>query len=295
MKVVVDGGPVCRLDAHHALGPAAAARGMTLAIERGRSHGISLVAVGRSTHFGPAGYYARRAAEQGLIGIAITNAPATMAPFGATQRFLGTNPIAIACSVGRHGVFSLDMSSSVVARGKIIRAALLGEPVAPGLALDPSGAPTTDPDTALTGSVLPLGGPKGSNLALAITMLCAVLAGSECDDEMASMYEDPDRRQSVGHVFITVDPTRFESADQSIRRLEGLVDRLHALRRADEAVDVLFAGELEERCAAHRRASGIPVPAAEMNAFAEGCTTAGLEGLASQARALVAAAGGGEL
>lgn len=288
MRVIVDAGAVCRLDAHHALGPPAASRAMTLAVERGRRHGVGLVAVGGSTHFGPAGYYARQAAEHGLIGISITNAPATMAPFGAVEPFLGTNPIAIACPVGRHGVFALDMSSSVVARGKIMRAALLGTPISAGLALDASGAATTDPQAALGGSVLPVGGPKGSNLALAITMLCAVLAGSDCDDEMASMYEDPDRPQSVGHVFIAIDPEKLESPSRWAPRLESLVDRLHALRRVDEEVEVLFAGEVEDRCAADRGALGIPVPVAEMAAFAESCSAGGLEELAGEARALVA-------
>jgi LDH2 family malate/lactate/ureidoglycolate dehydrogenase len=291
MQMVLDAGALCRLDANRALGPAAASRAMALAAERAGVHGIALVAVGRSTHFGRAGYYVRQAAARGLIGIAITNAPATMAPFSASERFLGTNPIAIACPLGHHGVFALDMSSSVVARGKIIRAALLGESIPEGLAIDPDGSPTRDAEAALAGSVLPPGGPKGSNLALAITMLCGVLAGSDFDDEMASMYEDPHRPQNVGHVFIAIDPAKLADPADSTPRLEGLVDRLHRLRRARGADEILFAGELEERRALGGRSSGVSLPQAELAAFAERCAEYGLDSLAGRARSLLGSAG----
>lgn len=286
MRLASDAGVLCRIDAGHALGPAVAIRGADIAASRALAHGIALVAIGRSTHFGPAGHYARHIAERGLIAIAITNAPATMAAHATTERFLGTNPIAIAAPLGGRGVFVLDMSSSVVARGKIVRAALLGETLPEGLALDAEGAPTTEAERALEGCVLPLGGPKGSNLALAIAIVCGILAGADFDDEMASMYEDPDRPQNVGHVFIAVDPARLGAGEDARGRLEALVDRFHALRRADPGVEPLLAGELEDRCAEERRRDGIPVPTEELAAFADACRSAGLGALAERARKL---------
>ena len=125
-------GPLCRLDAGHALGPAVGVRAVEVAAGLAAEHGIGVVAVGRSTHFGAAGYYARLAAKRGLVAIVASNGPAHMAPHGAAEPFLGTNAFAIGAPLGRHGTFSLDMASSVAARGKVLRAQALGEPHRPG-------------------------------------------------------------------------------------------------------------------------------------------------------------------
>src|SRR6185312_10035752 len=104
------------------------------AVALARRYGIGLVAVGDSTHFGHAGFYVRRAAAQRLIALVMTNGPAGMAPYGGSEPFLGTNPVAIGVPLGDRGEFVLDMSSSVVARGRIIRRHALGEPIEPGWA-----------------------------------------------------------------------------------------------------------------------------------------------------------------
>ena len=280
-------GALCQLDAGRALGPAVAVKAVDRAMALARQYGVGLVAVGGSTHFGPAGYYARRACSQGFIAMVMTNAPKTMAPYGASERFVGTNPLAIGISLKRHDDFVLDIATSVVARGKIIQSAQVGEPIPLGLAIDANGRPTTDARAALEGSVLPFAGPKGSGLSLAIDMLSGILAQADFDDELASMYEDSDRPQNVGHLFLVIDPWRLGDEGASLARLDALVDRLHGLRPAEGATAVQYSGEPEARLARERELRGVPIEPQELAAYAELCDECGFEDLANAARALL--------
>src|SRR6202043_3796762 len=142
LRVVAETGALCRIDAGYALGPAAAVTALERSLALARELGVGVVAVGRSTHFGAAGYYARRAAGAGFVSITITNATARMAPYGAAAAFLGTNPLAIGIPLGGRAPFVLDIASSVAAQGTITRAKQLGEAIAPGLAPNAQGAPT---------------------------------------------------------------------------------------------------------------------------------------------------------
>ena len=284
-------GPLCRLDAGHALGPAIGVRAVGIAAELAAEHGIGFVAVGRSTHFGAAGYYARWAAQRGLVAVVASNGPAHMAPHGAAEPFLGTNAFAIAAPLGREGTFSLDMASSVAARGKVIRAHAAGEPIPAGLAIDAGGAPTTDAAAALAGAVLPLGGPKGSGLAFAVCLLAGVLAGADFDDELAPMSGGAKARpQNVGQLFLVLDPWRLASPEEATARVEGLVERVHRLRPAEGFDEVLVAGERGDRLAAERLSRGIPIEEAELDALAGACEEGGMADLARRTRALAAAA-----
>jgi LDH2 family malate/lactate/ureidoglycolate dehydrogenase len=288
-RVVAHDGPLCRMDAAQALGPAVATKAVDHAVHLARDHGIGLVAVGDSTHFGHAGFYARRAACRQLIALVTTNGPANMAPHGGAERFHGTNPLALGIPLGRRGEFVLDMSASVVARGKIIRSHALERPIEPGWAIDSAGAPTIDPAAALAGAVLPLGGAKGSGLALGASLLTAVLAGAAFDHEVAPMH-GCDRPQRIGHLFVVIDPWRLAPAHETLTRLEELVDRLHQVRPAGGFDRVLYAGERGELLARQRRRDGIPLEPAEVAALAETCDELGLAGVAAWALALLAPA-----
>jgi len=286
IAVRAQAGPMRRIDAADALGPIGATRATDAAIELAREHGIGLVALGNSGHFGAAGYYARRVAGEKLIALVTTNGPGTMAPHGATEPFVGTSALAIAVPLGRHEPFCLDMSASVVARGKVMRAKAQGTQLEPGIAIDADGRPTLDPAAALAGSVLPLGGPKGSGLALAIGLLSGILAGADFDDQVAPMHGDSGRRQNVGHVFVTIDPWRLADRDETTERLDQLVERLRGLRTAEGFDRVLYAGERGAEMARERRANGIPVRPAELEGAAAACEDAGAPELAARLRAL---------
>jgi LDH2 family malate/lactate/ureidoglycolate dehydrogenase len=277
--------PTCRIDARTALGPAIAVKAVDHAVALARRHGIGLVAVANSTHFGHAGFYARRAAAQRLIAIVMTNGPAGMAPHGGTEAFLGTNPLAIGIPLGDRGEFVLDMSSSVAARGKIIRRHALGEPIEEGWAVDATGEPTTVAAAALAGAVLPVGGAKGSGMAFAVSLLVGVLAGAAFDHEVARM-DGSTRPQGLGHVLLVIDPWRLAPEAETLLRVEDLVDRLHAVHPAPGFDRVLHAGERGEVLAAERRRAGVPVVAAEIEAVAAACDELGLASASAAARTL---------
>ena len=286
MTTRVDAGALVWLDAGGALGPAAAVPATDLAIARAEVHGIALVSVGCSSLFGHAGYYAQRGAARGMLAIVASNAPACMAPHGARTAFVGTNPLAIATPLGDHGQFVLDLSTSVIARGRIRRSGKLGEMIPEGCAIDAAGNPTTEPAAALAGSVLPMAGPKGSGLALGISLLTAFLAEADFDDEMGSIYSGAQQSQNMGHIFIMIDPGRLTDAAAAADRSQAMIDRLHALVPADGFDSVRAAGERRERCAAERRRSGIPLAGPELAAFAEACADCGVADVAAELAAL---------
>lgn len=285
VRVLEERGAFCRMDAGNALGPAAALRALDRCLSMSSEHGIGVVAVCNSTHFGAAGYYARRAARAGHVSIIMSNAVKRMAPYGASLPFFGTNPLAIGIPLAGHPDFVLDMSSSVIAQGKITRARDLGEELPPGVAIDPAGRPTTDPAQALAGSLLPVGGPKGSGLAMAISMLCVLLAGADADDQMASLYKDFDRRQNTGHIFMAIDPAVL-GRQSAVTILDGMVERMLALPQDEMAPPLKYPGQDTAALAELRRETGLPVHRGELLRVAETCRRAGLDDLAARAKAL---------
>jgi LDH2 family malate/lactate/ureidoglycolate dehydrogenase len=286
MATVAEHGALRRTDAAGALGPAAALRAMDEAIELSATHGVGLVALGGGTNIGAAGFYALHGARAGRIALVTTNAPKLMAPHGAAAPFLGSNPLAIAVPMGERDPFVLDMSSSVTARGKIRRAARAGEAIPEGLAIDADGLPTTDAARAMAGSMLPLGGAKGSGLALAMTLLLMLLAEADPDDQAASIYADPDRPQNLGQLLLAIDPWTVVDRERAQARLDALVERLHALRPQPGTGAVRYAGEASAARARERAAEGIDVPPADLEAIAAAADECGLPEQAARARAL---------
>ncbi|SHK55653.1 Malate/lactate/ureidoglycolate dehydrogenase, LDH2 family [Pseudonocardia thermophila] len=283
VRVVAGSGAVRRVDGGSALGPIAAVRATDLACDLAREHGIGLVAVGHSTHLGAAGYYALRAAQADLVGIVTSNGPKAVAPIGAAEPFLGTNPLAIGIPLGRHGAFLHDMATGA-SREQIRRAAAAGEPIEPGIAVDADGNPTIDAAAALMGSVLPAGGAKGSGISLAISLLISMLGGADADADIPLMITDPPQRQNVGHMIVVIDPWRLQDRDTALARVEDVIDRVHALRPAAGVDQVRVPGERAAALARQRAAEGIPVPVKELLRWAESLTALGLAEQAEWAR-----------
>ena len=252
-SVLVDGG--------NGLGPVIGARAMDAAIDLARAHGTGVAGVRHSNHFGPAAYYVEKSIGAGLIGIAISNAPPNMAPFGGRTRVLGTNPIAIGIPAGEEDPLIFDASTSVVARGKIIVAAQTGEPIPEGWAIDPDGYPTTNPEQALAGAVLPFGGPKGSALSLIIDIFCGVLTGASFGSQINTL-EDLATVQNVGHVFAAVRTDLFVAAGGFTERMDTILRMLKSAPPVPGASRVLVPGEIELANESRMRANGIPLATA---------------------------------
>ena len=250
-------GPVALLDGGNGFGAFVGVKALEACMERAERFGVCALGVRHSNHFGTGAFYAERAVERGLALIVLSNASQTMPATGGVRPFLGTNPIALGFPTDREVPFILDMATSLVARGKIIMAAKKGLDIPRGWAVDENGAPTTDAQAALSGAVLPLGGPKGSGLSMAIDILAGVLTGAGFGPSVHNMYEDWNRPQNVGHFFIAIDIGRFLEPTRFRERIGEYIDLLKSEPRADGVAEILYAGETEYRLAKQRRAEGL--------------------------------------
>ena len=227
------------------------------AIRIARANGIAMVTVRNSTHFGACAWWAQKLAAAGFLGIVMCNSTALVAPWQGRERMLGTNPICLA--VPGPETFLLDMATTTVALNKIYKAVLSGDKTIPaGWAMDAYGHPTTDARTAMDGLPMPLGGYKGSGLAVMVEVLCAVLSGGAMLTDVGGIrYTGKEMRSS--HLFLAIDVTRFMPMDEFVARMEWLRDTLKSAEPASGFDEVLVAGEPEWRSEKIRRRDGIPV------------------------------------
>lgn len=196
---------VFRVDAGHGFAYPAIDLAIPELVARARMLGIAAASIHRSHHFGVAGHHCERLAEEGLIAFVYGNAPKAMAPWGAKAPVLGTNPIAFAAPM-EPAALVIDMAVTTVARGKILAAKEVGEPIPEGWALGPDGSPTTDAATALKGTMAPMGGAKGAALALMVEVMSACLAGAALGTEASSLFDGEGGPPNLGQVIIAVDP-----------------------------------------------------------------------------------------
>jgi LDH2 family malate/lactate/ureidoglycolate dehydrogenase len=259
------------VDGDNGLGPVAGARAMDVALDLARKHGTGFVGVRHSNHFGPAAYYVERAIDQGFVGLALSNAPPHMAPFGGRTRFLGTNPVAVGIPAGNEDPLIFDASTSVVARGKIIMAAHSGSPIPEGWALDPDGRPTSDAAQGLAGAVLPFGGPKGSAISFIIDILCGVLTGAAFASHLKTL-EDLGSVQNVGHIMAAVRTDLFGTDAAFRERMDAILRMLKASPPAPGVARVLVPGEIELANERRARQHGIdlsPAVAAQLTSLGD--------------------------
>lgn len=192
-----------------------------------RTCGIAIGGITRSHHCGVAGVVVERYAEQGLVALLFANTPAAMAPWGGTTGLFGTNPIAFAAPVKDGPPIVVDVSLSKVARGKIMAASQAGDPIPEGWALGPDGEATTDPHTALQGTMVPLGDAKGTALALMVELLAASLNGAHTGDEASSFLEASGPPPGVGQTLIAIDPTKL-GGDAVLNHFGALAGKIAA-------------------------------------------------------------------
>lgn len=268
------------LDGQNAFGFVVATKAMAVAIELAQELGVGVVSVRHSTHFGMAATYVLQAIESEMASLVFTNASRAMPPWGGREALLGTSPLAAGAPGGRLAPFVLDMSPAIAARGKIRRAARRGERIPSGYALDADGRSTTDPLAALEGVVLPVGGPKGSGLAMMMDIFAGVLSGSAFAGDVGDQYKDFDRPQNVGHLFLALRPDLFVSMEEYRSRIDLLVDRVQTSATAEGATEILLPGELEERSRAERIRTGIPYTANDLGPLQREAKRCGIEGLA---------------
>ena len=197
------------------------------AVEIARKNGVAVVCANNCWFSGRLAYYVERAARQGFIALHTTNSTARVAPFGGVDRLMGTNPFAIAFPSDDDPLV-IDIGTSQTTWGDVVLARTKGVALAEGVAVSPSGHPTTDPQQALDGAILPWGGARGSGLALAVQLL-GILAGSELVIDDISNY---------GLFFMVIDPKLFMPSDQFPARVSAFRQMI-AANRAQSGTDAV--------------------------------------------------------
>ncbi len=214
-----------RIDARHGF----AFRALVLAVEElcrlTPKTGIAVAAVTHSHHCGAAGYHVEALAREGLVGLLFANTPRAIAPWGGKTGVFGTNPIAFAAPRKEKDPLVIDLSLSKVARGKIMVAKQRQESIPEGWALDSEGRPTTDPEAALSGTMLPMGNAKGAALVLMVEILAAALTGAHFGFEASSFFTAKEEPPNVGQLLLALAPYPL-SNDQFYSRLEDLLETI---------------------------------------------------------------------
>lgn len=267
VKQIGGRGAVAVVDADDGLGFIAARRAMEIAISLARQHGVGAVTVRRSNHFGMAAPYAQQAAEAGLVGHITTDGPPHTVLWGARRPIVSNDPIAWAFPRNDGPPIVIDTALTGV-KEKIRLAARRGEPIPADWAVDSAGRPTTDAEAALTGALLPIGGPKGSALIVANELLSGALAGARFSYEVPDtliMGGDHDRWR-CGHFLLALDPGAF-SVEDFLSRVAQFAHTVHSAERAAGVEEILLPGEKAWRLAEQRRNEGLPIAKSTVEAL----------------------------
>ena len=252
-------GSVLALNANNGLGQVQAVKALDMLFPLAKQNGIATATIRNSQHFGALSYYCNRAADEGMILLAMTNCEPAMSPEGGYQAFFGTNPIAASFPTGKGFNLKIDLATSIVARVNIIAAQKKGQPIPAGWALDKNGDPTTDAQAALLGTVLTMAGHKGYALALMVEVFSSVLSGAAIGSEIGSMYKDMDRKQDVGHFFCLLDISAFHDLEDFKKRMDETIDKIKGSKRRPAVEEILIPGERSARIANINKTRGISV------------------------------------
>ena len=242
------------IDAHEGMGQLVGYQAMEMAIAKAKATGVGIVSVRNSNHYGIAGYYTKLAAEQGLIGMCMTNTEAIMVPTFGKQAMLGTNPIAFAMPA-QPTIYSFDAATTVVPRGKLEVYVKRGNGLPLGWAVDENGHDSDDADRVLKniinktgGGILPLGGSgdmqsgyKGYGFAMLCEIATAILSGGTTSNYI---YKTPGRA-NIAHCFIALDYGMFGDKAEIEANLSKYLQEVRDSAKAEGQDRIFIHGEKE--------------------------------------------------
>jgi L-2-hydroxycarboxylate dehydrogenase (NAD+) len=256
--VVDDNGAALVVDANNAMGQIAADVAMRAAIERARTTHVAVAAVRNSNHCGAMDYWASMAIVHDMIGVAMTNALPTMAPWGGIEKIVGINPLAVAFPSAAEPPIVLDIAFGATAHGKIRVYHQKGHDIPEGWSFDENGEPTTDTAAALKGLIQPIGGHKGVGLGIVIGMLSSLLSGAAYGTELGNMVDGPTAGKD-GHLFMAIDVAGFQPVDHFKRRVDAISRQIQTSRKRANVSRLYPPGLLEAEFERKYQAEGIPL------------------------------------
>lgn len=236
-----DAGVISVMDADHGFGQLAMKHSLDKAINKAESFGVGVVSVRNSNNFGTAAYFLNLATKSNMIALLMANSAPAIAPWGGSSALLGTNPIGFGFPV-RDGKAPIifDMATSFAARGKIRLAAKNDEQIPMGWALDVNGKPTTDPNEALKGTLLPIGEHKGSGLSLIIDILSGLLSGSAFAGDVKPLNTNGEHSRN-GHFLFVIDIRFFMDYEEYLKKMDYLLSRYKENKSTSE---IYYPGEM---------------------------------------------------
>ena len=277
-KILREGPGWAVVDGDSALGQVGSTFATDLAITKAKTVGIAYVGLKNTGHIGAAGYYAWRAARQGLFGMVVGNDIPSVAAPGSRGAVLGSNPLAWAAPVPDADPILLDMATAAVAGGKVYAARQRGESIPPTWLIGPDGLPTTDgtlyPQQA---SLAPMAGHKGYGLGLLAELLSGVLPGGAITWQVGSWMFDPPSQPSLHNAgFIVADIPAIADPEEYRQAMTRLTTEIRQTAPATGVARVLLPGDREWSLRANALEDGIRMPADVREKLAEAAQIAGV-------------------
>lgn len=271
VRVVHESPSTAVVDGDAGLGLVAAPFAMQVAIDKAAQCGTGWVSVKNSNHFGIAGYHAMMALPHDMIGIAMTNASALVAPTFSTERMLGTNPIAVAIPAGTEPAFVADFATTTAANGKLEILQRKNADTPLGWVQTKEGHPSTNANELKSGgSLLPLGSDrehsshKGYALGAIVDIFSAVLSGANYGPwvpPFPAYVPMPENMpgEGIGHFFGAMRIDAFRTADEFKANMDHWIKRFRTAKTAEGQEKVLIPGDPEREMEEDRMKHGIPV------------------------------------
>lgn len=245
------------VDGDDGLGHIVAKKAMEHAIELAKKNGIGMISVINSSHCGALSYFVNQAANENMIGLAMTHTDSFVVPFGGKKPFFGTNPIAFGFPAKKNKPVILDMATSNAAMGKILHAKETGKSIPDNWGVDENGIPTTDPNNV--NALLPFGGPKGYGLGMVVDVFSGLLTGAAFGPHISLMYGDLHKKRKLGHFIGAINPEFFTDIEEFLVNMDRMIDEIHQVEPANGFDKVLVPGEPETLKEEIRLKEGIPV------------------------------------
>lgn len=227
------------------------------AIELAKTSGIGVVGIKEMGHSGAIGYYAHQAALEGMVSLTVCQSDPMVVPFGGSEPYFGTNPIAFGSPRKDAEPIIFDMATTVQAWGKILDARSKQQSIPDTWAVDKTGSPTTDPFKV--NALLPVAGPKGYGLMMMVDILAGSLLGLPFGKHVTSMYKDLTEYRRLGQFQIVINPEYFGGQEQFLDNISKMVEELHDNPPAEGFDKVYYPGEIQNDVMKQYKETGIPV------------------------------------
>ena len=254
---------IALINGNSGFGQAVSYKAMQIAIKKAKELGIACVGVHNSNHFGVTGFYSDLALRENCIGLVIANTDPAIAPLGASEPLIGTNPLAL--GIPSDTYITVDMATSATARGKILESKRKGIDIPDGWALDSEGKPTNNPQKALEGSLLPFGGFKGYALSVLIEILTGPLVQAGYGHGVTGTAS-PTKNCTKGDLYVVIDPTKFTDFDDFKQNTEDFISQIRATGE-----NVAIPGDLEVKRIVDAEENGVEIDEKLYNHLKEIC------------------------